>query len=50
MGKDTGAVRFDDYGFVVVADLPKRVKWVRKNSVTAVEIIRSSWNDDPRTM
>ena len=25
--KDTGVVRFEDNGFVVVADLPKRVKW-----------------------
>ena len=47
MGKDTGAVRFDDNGFVVVADLPKRVKWDQEKLRHAVEIIRSSWNDDP---
>ncbi len=47
MGKDTGAVRFDDNGFVVVADLPKRVKWDQEQLRHAVEIIRSSWNDDP---
>ena len=47
MGKDTGAVRFDDNGYVVVADLPKRVKWDQEKLRHAVEIIRSSWNDDP---
>lgn len=47
MGKDTGAVRFDDNGFVVVADLPKRVKWDQEKLRQAVEVIRSSWNDDP---
>ncbi|MDP2359110.1 MAG: hypothetical protein Q8M31_24045 [Beijerinckiaceae bacterium] len=47
MAKDTGAVRFDDNGYVVVADLPKRVKWDQEKLRHAVEIIRSSWNDDP---
>ena len=47
MGKDTGAVRFDDNGYVVVADVPKRVKWDQEKLRQAVEIIRSSWNDDP---
>ncbi|MDP1604855.1 MAG: hypothetical protein Q8M03_16505 [Legionella sp.] len=47
MGKDTGAVRFDDNGFVVVADLPKRVKWDQEKLRHAIEIISSSWNDDP---
>lgn len=47
MGKDTGAVRFDDNGFVVIADLPKRVKWDQEKLSHAVEVIRSSWNDDP---
>ena len=47
MSKDTGAVRFDDNGYVVVADLPKRVKWDQEKLRHAVEIIRSSWNDDP---
>lgn len=47
MGKDTGAVRFDDNGLVVVADLPKRVKWDQEKLAEAVEVIRSSWNDDP---
>lgn len=47
MGKDTGAVRFDDNGYVIVADLPKRVKWDQEKLRHAVEIIRSSWNDDP---
>lgn len=26
-GKKVGAVRFEDRDFVIVADLPKRVKW-----------------------
>jgi hypothetical protein len=47
MSKDTGAVRFEDNGCVVVADLPKRVKWDQEKLRQAVEIIRSSWNDDP---
>ena len=47
MGKDTGAVRFEDNGFVVLADLPKRVKWDQEKLRHAIEIIRSSWNDDP---
>jgi hypothetical protein len=47
MSKDTGAVRFEDNGCVVVADLPKRVKWDQEKLRHAVEIIRSSWNDDP---
>lgn len=47
MGKDTGAVRLDDNGFVVVADLPKRVKWDQEKLRQAVEVIRTSWNDDP---
>lgn len=46
-GKDTGAVRFEDNGFVVVADLPKRVKWDQEKLQHAVEIIRSGWGDDP---
>lgn len=47
MDKDTGVVRFDDNGFVVIADLPKRVKWDQEKLSHAVEVIRSSWNDDP---
>lgn len=45
--KDTGTVRFEDNGFVVVADLPKRVKWDQAKLRHAAEIIRASWGDDP---
>jgi hypothetical protein len=45
--KDTGTVRFEDSGFVIVADLPKRVKWNQDKLKHAVEIIRTSWGDDP---
>jgi hypothetical protein len=46
-GKDTGVVRFEDNGFVVIADLPKRVKWDQDKLKHAAEIIRSGWGDDP---
>ena len=46
-GKDTGTVRFEDNGFLVIADLPKRVKWDQDKLQHAVEIIRSGWGDDP---
>lgn len=46
-GKDTGVVRFDDNGFVIIADLPKRVKWDQDRLKHATEIIRSGWGDDP---
>lgn len=45
--KDTGTVRFEDNGFVVIADLPKRVKWDQQKLRHAAEIIRSGWGDDP---
>jgi hypothetical protein len=45
--KDTGVVRFEDNGFVVIADLPKRVKWDQDKLKHAAEIIRSGWGDDP---
>lgn len=46
-GKDAGTVRFDDNGFVVIAELPKRVKWDQGKLRHAVEIIRSGWGDNP---
>jgi hypothetical protein len=45
--KDTGVVRFEDNGFVVIADLPKRVKWDQAKLQHAAEIIRTGWGDDP---
>jgi hypothetical protein len=46
-GKATGTVRFRDGDFVVIADLPKRVRWDQQRLAEAVEIIRREWNDDP---
>jgi hypothetical protein len=46
-GKATGTVRFQDGDFVVIADLPKRVRWDQQRLAEAVEIIRREWNDDP---
>lgn len=45
--KDTGTVRFEDNGFTVVADLPKRVKWNQHRLKELVELIRSGWGEDP---
>ncbi|MFN4140282.1 hypothetical protein [Aestuariivirga sp.] len=45
--KDTGTVRFEDNGFVVVADLPKRVKWDQQRLKEVVELIRAGWGEDP---
>jgi len=45
--KDTGTVRFEDNGFVVVADLPKRIKWDQQKLKELVELIRSGWGEDP---
>jgi hypothetical protein len=46
-GKDTGTVRFEDNGFVVIAELPKRVKWDQDKLRHAGEVIRTGWGDDP---
>lgn len=45
--KDTGTVRFEDNGYLVVADLPKRVKWDQQRLKELVEVIRSGWGEDP---
>lgn len=45
--KDTGTVRFEDNGFTVVADLPKRVKWDQRQLGELVELIRSGWGENP---
>jgi hypothetical protein len=45
--KDTGTVRFEDNGFTVVADLPKRVKWDQQRLKKLVDLIGSSWGEDP---
>ena len=40
-------VRFEDNGFIVVADLPKRVKWDQQRLKELVDLIRSGWGEDP---
>ena len=45
--KDTGTVRFVDNEFTIIADLPKRVKWDQGKLAHAVDIIRTSWGDNP---
>lgn len=45
--KDTGTVRFEDNGFTVVADLPKRVKWDQQRLGEIVELIRDGWGENP---
>ena len=46
-GKATGTVRLEDADFVIVADLPKKVRWDQPKLAEAVEIIHRDWNDDP---
>ncbi len=46
-GKDHGIVRFDDGGYTVVADLPKKPKWDQKQLQKAVAVVES-WGSDPR--
>ena len=45
--KDTGTVRFEDNGFIIVAELPKRVRWNQQRLKELVELIRSGWGEDP---
>jgi len=45
--KDTGTIRFEDNGFTVVADLPKRVKWDQQRLEELVDLIRSGWGENP---
>ena len=46
-GKDAGTVRIEDGDVVIIADLPKRVKWDQEKLRHTVEIIRTGWGDDP---
>ena len=45
-GRDTGTVRIEDGGFVVLADLPKRVRWDQEKLAALVAEIRAA-GDDP---
>lgn len=46
LDKDSGVVRIEDDGFVVTADLPKRVAWDQKRLAAMVERIRTA-GDNP---
>ena len=45
-GKTTGTVRFDEDGFIVIADLPKRPEYDQAKLRAAVEALRK-WGEDP---
>ncbi len=45
-GKTTGVVRFEDDGFVVISDLPKRPEYDQRKLKEAVEALRR-WGEDP---
>jgi len=45
--KDTGTVRFEDNGFTVVAELPKRVKWDQQRLKEISDLIATSWGENP---
>ena len=45
-GKSTGTVRFEDDGYMVVADLPKRPEYDQKKLKDAVEALRK-WGENP---
>ena len=47
LDKDTGTVRFEDNGFIVVADLSKRVKWNQQRLKELVELIGTQWGENP---
>ncbi|MGC1955186.1 MAG: hypothetical protein WA970_21935 [Gammaproteobacteria bacterium] len=45
-GKTTGTVRFEEDGFVVTADLPKRTEYDQRKLKAAVETLRR-WGENP---
>lgn len=45
-GKSTGTVRFEESGFVIVSDLPKKVEYDQPKLKAAVETLRS-WGENP---
>jgi len=47
LGKGTGVVRFDDGAFIVVAELPVRVKWDQSLLAVAIKTIVEKWVEDP---
>lgn len=46
-GKETGTARVADGNFVIVAELPKRVKWDQAQLAVAVRTIIEQWREDP---
>ena len=46
-GKDTGVARVTDGRFVIVAELPKKVKWDQTKLAAAVRTIVEQWRDNP---
>ena len=46
LGKDFGAVRFDDDGITVISDLPKKPVWDQKQLSSIVQTIQEA-GDDP---
>lgn len=45
-GKTTGVVRFEDDGFFVISDLPKRPEYDQRKLKEAVDALRR-WGEDP---
>ncbi len=45
-GKDTGIVRFEEDGYVVIADLPKKPEYDQRKLKEAVEALRK-WGENP---
>ena len=46
VGKTTGTVRFQEEGFVVIADLPKKPEYDQRKLKEAVEALRK-WGENP---
>ena len=46
VGKTTGTVRFEEDGFVVIADLPKKPEYDQRKLKEAVEALRK-WGENP---
>lgn len=44
-GKDTGRIRFDDKGVIVIAELPKRVTWDQEKLAQMAQNIADSGED-----
>ena len=38
---------FEDNGYIIVADLPKRVRWNQQRLKELVDLIQSGWGENP---